>query len=269
MQTNANRNLLRALIFMALSMLVGYFLGSLKGLVPAYHNRSVVRSSLVGSDHIDHSRYVTHTAIINTLVERYQYKSYLEVGQGHREHNLDWIKCPIKIGIDPDVTLNATYQITSDEFFETNKQRYDLIFVDGLHTAEQAYRDIINSLATLNENGTIVVHDCDPTDERWQRREHRLNSEWTGDVWKAWVRLRATRGDLKMCVVDTDYGCGVIRKGVQKLIHLPEILTYAEFDQNRKEWLNLIEVSSFLEDLKKNPPATGQAVSTSAGTLAP
>ena len=51
-----------------------------------------------------------------------------------------------------------------------------------------------------------------------------------------------------MCVVDTDYGCGVIRKGkpVPMTVNHPESLDYSFLENNRKEVLNLLSVEAFL-----------------------
>lgn len=74
-------------------------------------------------------------------------------------YNWVGVAAEIKHGVDPNV--DTTYRMTSDEFFKNYiKQKYDIVFVDGLHLHEQVYRDIINSLNNLNENGVIVVHDC-------------------------------------------------------------------------------------------------------------
>ena len=52
--------------------------------------------------------------------------------------------------------------MTSDEFFKKNRQNFDIIFLDGLHTYEQTIKDIDNGLRFLNTSGVILVHDCLP-----------------------------------------------------------------------------------------------------------
>lgn len=208
-------------------------------------------SSVLRYDKIPSSLRLSRTSILNTLVERYGYTSYLEIGQGFRRVNFDWIQCLIKIGVDPDRSLKAAYQMTSDEFFRINNDTFDLIFIDGLHHAEQVERDILNALEVLNENGTILVHDCNPITREMQIVP-RSQGLWTGDVWKAWVRLRATRPSLKMYVIDADEGCGLIRRGRQDTIRLPESLSYELLDKHRKKWLNLIDGNAFIEDLKRD-----------------
>lgn len=207
--------------------------------------------SMLHLDTIPPGRRIRRSAILNTLVEKYGYQSYLEIGQGNRDQNLDWIQCRIKIGVDPAPNLNAAYRMTSDEFFALNNDRFDLVFIDGLHHADQAERDFVNALDALNDNGTIVVHDCNPTSEEWQLVPPPKKARaWTGDVWKAWVKWRASRPDLTMYVVDVDFGCGVIRRGRQETPDIPESPTYDQLDKNRVRWLNLVSVEDFLKSLK-------------------
>tara|TARA_B110000003_G_scaffold144517_1_gene145591 strand:- start:138 stop:860 length:723 start_codon:yes stop_codon:yes gene_type:complete len=51
------------------------------------------------------------------------------------------------------------YKNTSDEFFLNNKEKYDVIYIDGWHEAPQVYEDINNSWNCLNENGIIICDD--------------------------------------------------------------------------------------------------------------
>lgn len=195
---------------------------------------------------------MTRSEIINLLIKNYGYMSYLEIGvntPAQPGYNWDNVVIETKHGVDPNKKVNATFQMTSDEFFEKHINRtYDIIFVDGLHLFEQAYRDIINSLAWLNKNGTIVVHDCNPLLEKTQRRVH-TSGAWHGDVWKAILRLRMEKPDVTIYTVDTDEGCAIIQPGVQKLF-VPDdinadIYNFNFFDAHRKTILNLISVRQF------------------------
>lgn len=174
--------------------------------------------------------------IINRLIRDNGYKTYLEIGVYHKPGNFDKIKCLNKTGVDPDPKVGATFKLTSDKFFAQNKKKFDIIFIDGLHHEEQVLRDVENSLQALAPNGTIVLHDCNPTTEAMQLVP-RMQGEWTGDVWKAWVKLRS-RADLSMFVFDIDYGVGVITKGEQTSLVVDNPY-YDAFDVNRTEWLNL------------------------------
>jgi hypothetical protein len=186
--------------------------------------------------------------IINELINKYGYTSYLEIGINNPNVDRSWekIKVDIKHGIDPN--FETTYQMTSDEFFSNHvNQNYDIIFVDGLHVFEQVYKDIKNSLKYLNNSGTIIVHDCNPLNEIVQRPE-RVSDAWNGDVWKAIVKLRMEEIDLTIHTVDTDEGCAIIRRGSQVLLPVsPEEnpYDYSFLERRRVESLNLISVEEF------------------------
>jgi hypothetical protein len=186
---------------------------------------------------------MNRTDIINHLAKKLRADSYLEIGVWNGV-NFQNIAVPYKIGVDPDPESPATLKITSDEFFSLNKQKFDLIFIDGLHHADQVEKDILNSLEILNEGGAIVCHDMNPAKE-----EHQVipfnGSIWNGDCWKAFVKLRQTRSDLEMFTIDTDYGCSVIRRGSQEPLKIVGKIDYQSFDQNRVEWLNLIPPNEF------------------------
>ena len=188
---------------------------------------------------------MTRTEIIQTLINKIQGKNYLEIGMGPGT-NFASIKCENMVCVDPTPTVPVTYTLTSDEFFEQNKTKFDVIFIDGLHWSEQVYKDIVNSLNILNENGYIICHDMNPHSEFIQQYPQAIpESEWTGDCWKAWVKLKSERTDLDMRVVDTDYGCGVISFGKQKLIKIDSELNWYFLNNNRKKILNLISVDEF------------------------
>lgn len=187
--------------------------------------------------------------IINLLIERNEYQRYLEIGVEGGDA-VRSVRCALKHGVDP-ASDHATFKVPSDDFFASlaPETQYDCIFVDGLHEEEQVLRDIDNALRHLSPGGTIVVHDCNPP-TAWNQRdfeEAKLNGcrQWTGTVWRAWVRLRATRPELKMVTVDTDWGCGVIQRGQQECIELPTPFSYDDFAAHRAEWLNLISPSEF------------------------
>ena len=88
-----------------------------------------------------------HTDILNTLATRFNYFSYLEIGVNYGV-NFKAIDCVWKIG---DPMGGIAIKLTSDQFFAINNQRFDLIFIDGLHHADQVFRDIEHALSVLNE----------------------------------------------------------------------------------------------------------------------
>jgi len=188
---------------------------------------------------------MTRTDIIQKLINKVDGKTYLEIGMG-AGLNFHEIECDHKICVDPTPTVEVTFNLTSDAFFNQNKDTYDVIFIDGLHWSEQVYKDINNSLNVLNDGGYIICHDMNPHSEIIQRYPQAIpESEWTGDCWKAWVKLKTERNDLNMSVVDTDYGCGVINHGKQTKISINEELTWDTLNSDRVKLLNLISVDEF------------------------
>jgi hypothetical protein len=183
--------------------------------------------------------------VINWLIKQYDYKKYLGIGVFKSAHGFDKIEIEYKIGVDPGTEgySEATHTMTSDEFFEQSNEKFDIVFVDGLHHSEQVYKDIINSLNILNEGGTIVCHDMNPQQELHQRVP-RESEYWNGDCWKAFVQLRMERSDLEMSVIDADMGLGIVRWGSQEKLKVDE-LVYKNLDKNRDEWLNLVSVGEF------------------------
>ena len=141
------------------------------------------------------------------------------------------------------------------------------MFIDGLHTYEQTLRDVHNCLKLLKEDGVIILHDCNPVSESaaypadsWEQTEsfelEGWTGEWSGDVWKTIVYLRSTRKDLKIFVLDCDYGIGIITKGTPEnmLTYSKEEIDnffYRDLERNRERMLNL-KSTDYLEKFIEN-----------------
>ena len=139
----------------------------------------------------------TRHEVLNTIIDTYNYNSYLEIGVENgitfKNIKLDMSK---KVGVDPDPTYKEENIIlkTSDVFFKENNKIFDIIFIDGMHQLEYVYNDFFNSINCLTPKGSIVIDDVLPMNEREQYKipiEHYYNNgilkygeSWTGDVWK-------------------------------------------------------------------------------------
>lgn len=192
---------------------------------------------------------MNRTDIINMLIKKYEYKSYLEVGTQDPTSNFDKIEVENKVSIDPFPRGEVTFVGTSDKYFESIDEnvKFDIIFIDGLHHSDQVLKDIENSLNHLSENGTIVCHDCLPTTEKMQERDDH-GGEWTGDVWKAIAELRVESIDLDIRVVNTDYGCGIIRRGTNIPYETTDnYKSYYHYSMNKGRMLNVISPEQFIQ----------------------
>ena len=182
--------------------------------------------------------------LINEYIHKYNFKSFLEIGHDKGE-TFGHIEIDLKESVDPNVTTNPTYIMSSDDFFEAYDNHYDIIFIDGLHEHSQVARDIDNALLHLNQGGVIILHDCNPITEMQQVHSYSYpGGIWTGDCWKAFVKYRYIL-NYEMYVWNYDFGCGVIDTNIKKstdtstLPHIMAKMNYDGLNAHRMEWLNL------------------------------
>ena len=149
------------------------------------------------NDLMNNTSLTTRHEVVNTIIDTYNYNSYLEIGVENgftfKNIKLDMSK---KVGVDPDPTYKEDNIIlkTSDDFFKENNKIFDIIFIDGMHQLEYVYNDFFNAINCLTPKGSIVIDDVLPMNEREQYKvpiKHHYNNgilkygeSWTGDVWK-------------------------------------------------------------------------------------
>jgi len=183
------------------------------------------------------------TYIINYLAKKINAKRYLEIGVDQKS-NFNKVDIKYKLGVDPNVDSDDVVKKTSDDFFIDNEEKFDIIFIDGLHHADQVYKDIINSLSILNPGGYIICHDMLPTNEEMQIIPFN-GGMWTGNCWEAFVNLRQTREDLEMFTIDVDMGLGIIRKGKQEKLKVDREINYENFTYYKYDWMNIYSLPDF------------------------
>lgn len=141
-------------------------------------------------------------------------RTYLETGV-NRGASLALSRVP-SIGIDPEYGVVAELQAdihlartTSDEFFARRRPLahfpipiVDLAFVDGMHLAEYALRDVLAIERFTLPTSVVVLDDMLPRSVEMANRK-RTTLAWTGDVYKAAEALRRLRPDLLVLDVDT------------------------------------------------------------------
>jgi hypothetical protein len=188
----------------------------------------------------------SRSEIVNYLIKKNNYKSYLEIGCNKNDLFLKVI-IKNKVGVDPNE--GGTIKLTSDHFFKVNKDTFDIIFIDGLHVYEQVKRDILNSVKILNKNGVILIHDCLPN-KIWEQNIPRMNGAWSGDVWKSIIDLRRNK-NLDIYTLIADRGIGVVlnRKNKNLLVLDTNVkkLKFSDYYLNHNRFMNLISFSDFKE----------------------
>lgn len=218
------------------------------------------------------SKSLVRTDVINYLLSLKQKETYyLEVGVNIPENNFIKIKANKKYGVEPGEMFKSNpyidFKLTSDNFFLklannevlSSEIKFDVIFIDGLHLAEQVDRDITNAIKYIKDDGFIVLHDCNPPTE-WHAREcdtyyHTpANRTWNGTTWKAFLKWRCNPM-VNSCCIDSDWGIGILSKKHQIGENLESVNPFFEFRNfadNRKEYLNLIDFETLKNILKKD-----------------
>ena len=145
------------------------------------------------------------SARINRLAEALGARSYLEIGV-ETGVTFERVRVAERTGVDPtflfDIAEDADEttmlaRTTSDEFFSElpAANLYDLIFIAGVHTFEQSYRDLCNSILHSQPHTVILLDDTLPSDvysslrDPYQAQAFRDaaggdSSDWHGDTFK-------------------------------------------------------------------------------------
>lgn len=144
---------------------------------------------------------------LNALTKINAAQTYLEIGVA-TGGTFSQVTVPFKVAVDPkfefDASKRATatdiyHEVTSDVFFSqlaANYQSFDLIYLDGLHTFEQTFRDFCASLRYSHQGTIWLLDDTYPTSllaahpnqmlALKLREKTRITRDrrWMGDVYK-------------------------------------------------------------------------------------
>ncbi|MEM9244722.1 MAG: class I SAM-dependent methyltransferase [Cyanobacteria bacterium P01_F01_bin.153] len=157
---------------------------------------------------IDETLADSHHSVrrLNYLINKLGAKSYLEVGV-FKGRTFKQIIAEAKYAVDPEFRFkyqerskpNEIYfNKISDDFFRSLDagKKLDIVFLDGLHTFRQTYRDFCNTLAHTHDQSIILIDDTLPVDPfsalndkaRSKSMRKICNAEhtkaWHGDVYK-------------------------------------------------------------------------------------
>lgn len=250
----------------------------LPGLDYVFAGRSLLRHPVYREGVAESARAIakqpSRTDVINFLLSTFgRDTAYLEIGVRNPDDNFNLVHATRKWSVDPGLEFAANpvdFPLTSDEFFAALRAgrlagidaatKFDVVFLDGLHLAEQLDRDITNALDFIAADGFVVLHDCNPPTE-WHAREtygfsmSPARGYWNGTSWKAFFRAR-TRHDLQSCCVDCDWGVGVISKthpiGAPTALGNP-FFEYGVMAANRREALNLVGFDALVNAVRGRP----------------
>lgn len=116
---------------------------------------------------------------------------------------------PLSTGIDGLFFLSPEvepilFPMTSDDFFNTlnvsellGEAAFDMAFIDGDHTFEQALADFIHLECLARSSSVIFIHDCLPVNPNVAEKQ-RSTKFWCGDVWRLLPCLKELRPELSI-----------------------------------------------------------------------
>ena len=143
---------------------------------------------------------------INQIAKYVGARSYLEIGV-HRGKTFNALDFERKVAVDPIFRFNVAefqrhgvefYAMPSDRYFTQHgaSQKFDIVFLDGLHTFQQTFRDFCNSLGCAHDRTVWLIDDVLPVDvySAWPNQDEAIgfrsravggdNRSWHGDVFK-------------------------------------------------------------------------------------
>jgi Methyltransferase domain len=156
--------------------------------------------------------------LLKNLHQLLQPRTYLEIGV--RKGKSLALSRARTIAVDPFFEIDREVhcdlhlvRATSDEFFARrfplahfDGPLIDLAFIDGMHLAEYALRDVINVERYCHPGTVIVIDDMLPRTVEEAGRTRRgaaMRGAWAGDVYKMIDAFRTSRPELVCLEVDT------------------------------------------------------------------
>ncbi len=145
---------------------------------------------------------MTSSSRLKEIANIYPVKNYLEIGvqEGRTFFDLDF---QYQVAVDPffrfDYAKHASnrlqfFEEASDRYFSRKTEcKFDLIFLDGLHTFDQTFRDFCASIHFAHEQTIWLIDDSVPSgmlaasrNSAFHKVARRLlnQPEWMGDVYK-------------------------------------------------------------------------------------
>ncbi len=164
--------------------------------------------------------------IVNHLAKVHGYRHYLELctrTTGRQYAEIDrsqfatckrlMYRCPVGLSdgmaIDyrsPDLDIAEALRAIKREH-----RTFDIALIDPFHEYGTSWRDLDEGFKLIGPGGALVVHDCLPPRRELVSPTY-TEGNWCGVTYAAYIDFVSERDDLDFYTVDTDYGCGVIRK---------------------------------------------------------
>jgi hypothetical protein len=186
---------------------------------------------------------VLRAEVVQGFLDAYPAPRYLEIGvnEGATFHAL---KAARRVAVDPAFLFDvgaaraehpdaAYHATTSDDFFARvadPAERFDVVYLDGLHTFEQTLRDLLNALAFTHPASVIVVDDVLPNAYasslpdmaevfRLRAATGDPDPAWMGDVFRLVYFVAAFLPAFSYATVADNHGQLVLWRGARAVEH--------------------------------------------------
>ena len=143
---------------------------------------------------------------IQRLIDLTGASTYLEIGVQRGLTFLE-VKADRCIAVDPAFLFDTSqhsapgrefHEVPSDDYFRAlpRQASFDVVFIDGLHTFEQTYRDLCHAISRTSTDAVYLVDDVWPPDVYGSLETHddtmrfrkigtgQSKGGWMGDVYK-------------------------------------------------------------------------------------
>ncbi|KQX19427.1 MULTISPECIES: class I SAM-dependent methyltransferase [unclassified Sphingomonas] len=216
--------------------------------------------------------------VVQAILDLYEAPSYLEIGveTGETFHAIRAarkVAVDVKFAFDLDAARTAVagqdvhfHECPSDGYFEriAEDDRFDVVFIDGLHTFDQTLRDLLNAIQHLRDDGVIVIDDVLPPSYAASLPSLEQNIafrkargiqpiDWMGDVYRLVFFIRDYLPGFSFATLVENHGETVLWRGTRALDAAPRSveqisrMSFADCQFHRDDF----NITSFDEIMKR------------------
>lgn len=206
-------------------------------------------------------------SFIRNIIHHRKCKDYLEIGLSENPlAPYRMIRMENKTSIDMNPKTNPDFCMSSDNFFEdlhnekthfAKDHKWDAIFIDGDHFAEQVYKDLCNAFEHLSDDGVIFLHDSLPW-HYYMTIESKIDNRGATcqDAWKVIEYCLKEREDMHVCTIEENGGgLGLVIKANSPRPMLPmdynRFYQYGVYEREKFKFMNTIPEDKVLGWIKE------------------
>jgi hypothetical protein len=232
-------------------------------------------------------KQLARSEVISQFLNLNKESSYLEIGV-NQGVTFNAIEANRKVAVDPQFmfdTLAYTipdkvefFEVCSDEYFalaQAEDVKFDVIYLDGLHTFEQTLRDLLNAFSVIKPHGVVILDDVIPNsfdaslsdvDEAFVIRSlaaqigavWHFDGSWMGDVYKVVFFLKSFMQQYSYATVLENHGQTVIWQQTRpaKSVGLQTVQEISFLDYRhtitKRSIFNIMPIESIITNIERD-----------------